>query len=289
MIPSGGGGMVVRESGANRPSSSSSSPLPPPPSHPLEKSHLQNTGFCHECDDYIRRSLAEQFGYKVAGVVMKAATVQESTQEEVEREITKAALEALPTAKRRVPMDPKLGAGPLDRARLLKRERVAAKAREESAAQRSTAFAAHAAHTAHVNSTLVPNEPLGRQVRYVAYGDKWVEDYDDETGRTFYYNVVDGARQWAKPPVQHWDLAEGAYTPLTPPTVFPKTNEGELEAARAEKDRLEKATARALAQGRVIYERQQGRGPRSLAGEDMGPASAKVLPGSFRVTQRGRE
>jgi hypothetical protein len=220
---------------------------------------------------------------------MRAATVQESTQEEVDREIARAALEALPTAKRRIPMDPKLGAGPVDRARLLKREKVAAKARELSSAQRSAAFAAHAASTAAVNADLVPAEPLSRQVRYVAYGDKWVEDYDDESGRTFYYNVVDGARQWSKPPVQHWDLEEGAYTPAAPPTVYPKTGDGELEAARAEKERLEKATARALAQGRVIYNRQQGLGPRSLAGEDVGPAAAKVLPGSFRVVQRGRQ
>jgi hypothetical protein len=199
---------------------------------------------------------------------------------EVEREHLAARLEAMPVLKRPAPM---AYATPVERARLGRLEREAAKARVEAAKQRSEAFAAHAAKAQEAVAALDLAEPPGRTVKYIAHGDKWVECYDDESGRLFYYNVTDGARQWRKPPVQQWNLLEGEYTPLRPPLVFPRTVAGDTAASIAEADRLEKATARALAAIKVKDQRAVGMGPRADAVADLGPASARVIPGSFRA------
>jgi hypothetical protein len=256
------------------------SDAPPPPPDPMQKHHSANTGFCAQCDTYIRRALADQFGYKVAAIVLTAATVDAPALVEVNREAAAARLEAQPVVKRPEPMSL---ARPVEKARLGRLEREAAKARAQAAQQRSAAFAEHAEKAAHTAAALDLAEPPQRTVKYISSGDKWLECFDDESGRLFYYNVTDGARQWRKPPVQQWNLVEGEYTPLAAPLVFPRTVAGDNAAALAEEDRLSKATKRALAAIKVKDSRAAGVGPRSERGADVGPASARVIPGSFRV------
>jgi len=273
-----------------KPPSDSTTPTPAPasstPATSIEKCHNANTGFCSECDVYIRRALADQFGYKVAALVLKAATIPLSMQREVERELVIGTLEGVPNMARRIPMESRLGSNNLEKAKIHRLERDVDGAFTALAKQRSAAFAEHAAKAAKVNADMVPNEPLSRQVRYVAYGDKWIECFDEESWRKFYYNVTDGTRQWAKPPIQQWDLEEGAYTPMKPPSVFNvKTEAGETAAHKAEEQRLDKATSRALAAIKITNSRLAGQVPKSLQGADMGPPSARVVPGSFRVTQ----
>ena len=246
----------------------------------MQKLHTANTGFCAACDTYIQRALADQFGYKVAAAVLAAATVAGSTQAAVEREAVAARLEVLPVARRLQPMEL---SKPVERARLARLERDGARKRREVAGQRSAAYAEHAAKAEALVGALDVAEPPGMQVKYVSAGDRWVEGFDEESGRLFYYNVTDGHRQWHKPPVQQWNLMEKEYTPLQPPLVHPRTEQGLTLASAAEADRLAKATTRALGAVKVKDQRAAGLGPRSAAGQDIGPASAKVLPGSFRV------
>ncbi len=123
-------------------------------------------------------------------------------------------------------------------------------------------------------------------MRKILDTDKWVEDYDFHSGHMFYYNVTTGARQWEKPPVQPWHITDGRFVPMTKPVVYPSTNAGELDAHRAETARLRAAQLRAGATNRITEARRKGEvTSAALAGKDVGPASAKVIPGSARVAQ----
>ena len=74
------------DAGATVPLPNSDAPLSPVPSavaskmaaEPPPKPHTANTGFCSECDCYIRNALADQFGYKLASLVLDACVTVSS-------------------------------------------------------------------------------------------------------------------------------------------------------------------------------------------------------------------
>jgi hypothetical protein len=256
---------------------------PPPPLRPMQKPHTQNTGFCGECDRYVRLALADHFGYKVAVLVLKGATVDVAGAEEVRRYAELARLEAQPLAKRRVPMEI---ATARQRAEFERTERAAAAARMGAAAQRSKEALEYAERADIAARRLDLKEPLSATARHVFLNDKWVECFDEETGRLFYYEVQSGRRQWARPPVQSFNLATGNYVPIELPKLFSLDIDGETQAHVAEMKRLDDAASRAVAAIRVVDNRRAGVLPAGLTGfaADLGPASAKVVPGSLRVT-----
>jgi len=258
---------------------------------PPPKPHTANTGFCAECDAYVRAALADQFGYKVSTLVLDAATVKPRTLAEVGAAAHALAIESAHTREQRVRFDtfrryePNEFARPREANNAAKAARVLEKAIAATAAQRMPAARAAAKKAIETWDSMRFDEPARAIARRVLPDDKWIEDFDYEAGHLFYYNVATGARQWTKPPVQPWHVADGRFVPLAPPKPFPETNRGELDAHRAEQERMRLATGRAAAIVRVHTARKAGAAPPSLAGQDVGPASARVVLGSVRVSQ----
>ena len=253
----------------------------PQPQKPMQKPHTANTGFCSECDRYVRLALADQFGYKVAAQVLKAATVAPTALEEVRHQDELARLQRQPIFTRRAPM---ALATARARAEFERADKAGAVARMGVAAQRSKIALEYAERADAAAARLDLAEPASRTTRHITYDDKWIENFDEESGRLFYYNVTSGRRQWARPPVQPWNLATGTYTPLAPPTLFPNDIDGENAAHIAERKRLDAAASRALASIKVRDARKAGVGSAfSEVGKDAGPASARVIVGTQRV------
>jgi hypothetical protein len=253
-----------------------------PPLRPTQKPHTENTGFCCECDRYVRHALADHFGYKVAAVVLKSATAPPAALEEVALHAELAKLEKQPLLKVREPMEL---ATLRQRAEFERAEKAAAIARAGAAAQRSNEAMEYAARADVLAKRLVLKEPAKSTARHVFLDDKWVECFDEESGRLFYYEVVSGRRQWARPPVQSFNVATGAYAAIEPPKLYSLDIEGENQAHVAEMARLDAAASRAIQAIRVVEGRRAGKVPTALTGftADLGPASAKVVPASHRV------
>ena len=249
---------------------------------PPPKPHTANTGFCSECDSYIRAALADQFGYKVSALVLDSATVKPTTLADVEKAGMAVALEAKYTRSKHHRndtfrrYDANEFAQPREANESSKAQRALDKAVQASADQRteSARLAAREAREAWENFEF--DEPDSKIARRILPNDRWVQDYDYESGHFFYYNVTTGARQWVQPPVQPWHVVDGQYVPMTAPKVFPATNYGELEAYNLDQLRLKNAQKRATASIRVDTARREGVVPASLAGIDIGPASGGV-------------
>jgi hypothetical protein len=184
-------------------------------------------------------------------------------------------------------VEPMQYARPREAAEIARAEAARDRAIAAASKQRLHSAREHAVQAAKERELFDLDEPDRATVRTILPDDKWIETFDDHTGRFAYYNVTSGARQWRRPPVQPWHIAEGRFVPYAAPTVFSDDNAGELAAHRAEEARLAMAAVRASAEMRVQTSRKAGDVPRALAGVDLGPASAKVIPGSVRVGQHG--
>lgn len=106
--------------------------------------------------------------------------------------------------------------------------------------------------------------------------DKWLEQFDEESGRLFYYNVTSGRRQWHKPPVQPWHLKDGRFVPAPVPAIFPTDLAGEAAAAEADAQRLHLSAVRALAALENADRRAAGLGPVTARGVDVGAPQWKA-------------
>jgi len=142
----------------------------------ISKSRAANTGFCGMCDTYLLRLLADEFGYKVANRVLAAATVGPNVDDDLERHGARARLEGQPLMR----TDPEAYAA--------------------AEAAQAAAVAAAAAAGVPVDFSSLPRLPQRRK-DWSYPDDAWLELWEDESKRFFYYNVATGASTWFAPPV----------------------------------------------------------------------------------------
>lgn len=157
------------------------------------KAVARNTGFCGECDVYCRRVAAHAFGYKLAQMLLDAAAVKPSTADDMLRHTKAARMQRHPLMQGRPPPDDVL-------ARMQAEQQAAGRGRADR--QRAQAAGLVGADAAEVRDSQLQAADAWRRVTRDIYeypDDKFVELFDDESRRFFYYNVTTGKSQWYKP------------------------------------------------------------------------------------------
>jgi hypothetical protein len=151
------------------------------------KSSAKNTGFCGECDIYCKRQMAHIFGYKVAQMCLDAAIVKPNFDDDILRHSRAARLQGQPLVSAPLPSDyewrQEQKANDLNEKLL--------KARQEGDGENLT--------IAEVEDQLRSMKEFKKHKVYEYPDDKFIEMFDDESKRFFYYNATTGTSQWTKP------------------------------------------------------------------------------------------
>jgi hypothetical protein len=151
------------------------------------KSTAKNTGFCGECDVYCKRQMAHMFGYKVAQMCLDAAVVKPNFDDDILRHSRAARLQGQPLVSAPIPSDyewrQEQKANDLNEKLL--------KARKDGDSDDLT--------IAEVEEQLRSMREFKKKKVYEYPDDKFIEMFDDESKRFFYYNATTGISQWTKP------------------------------------------------------------------------------------------
>jgi hypothetical protein len=158
------------------------------------KTAAKNTGFCGDCDLYLSRVAAQLFGYKLSHRFVDAATIKPSVEDELARHSAKARLEKHPLVQGKAPDDESLV--------MLQKQAAETERLRQEAAAAAEAAGADEEGVAAAAAAAAPDSDMWRRIERDVYeypDDNFLELWDDETKRFFYYNVTVGHSQWFKP------------------------------------------------------------------------------------------
>lgn len=194
-----------------------------PKSSTFAKSTARNTGFCGDCDIYCSRLAGHLFGYKVAARMLSAATVVPSVEDELARHSAKARAEGHPLMQQRSNAAEEEAAAALALAQQQQAMAGGGGEDDEGGGKRAAA------------PLVLPSPVKVIQREAYAYPDDvFIQLFDEETKRFFYYNVTVGTSQWEPPP---------PYANMTPYLD---------REARAEEDEIAAAARRELSKLREL-------------------------------------
>ena len=139
------------------------------------KNAARNTGFCGECDTYLLRLCADLFGYKLAHLLLTAATVKPNVEADMVRH-TKAA---------RLQGQPLLQGKPLSDEALMQLEAESRRLEDEA---RELSAEGGAANSNLTRAQLFAADSYKRAKRavYEYPDDNFIELFDEESRRFFY-------------------------------------------------------------------------------------------------------
>ena len=151
------------------------------------KSTARNTGFCGECDVYCKRQMAHTFGYKVAQMCLDASVVKPNFDDDILRHSRAARLQGQPLVSAPLPSDYEW------------RQEQKANDLNEKLLKARTDGESGDLTIAEVEEQLRSIKEFKRKKVYEYPDDKFIEMFDDDSKRFFYYNATTGTSQWTKP------------------------------------------------------------------------------------------
>ena len=158
------------------------------------KATAKNTGLCGECDLYCRRVATHLFGYKIATRLLETATVKPSVDDELNRHTQRARAENHPLVQGKPMDDEEI----VEMQRKMELMRQAAILQAQEKGDENSLNVDLLTAQAQLNSQELTWKRLERDI-YEYPDDNFIELYDEDTKRFFYYNVTIGESQWHKP------------------------------------------------------------------------------------------
>lgn len=158
------------------------------------KATAKNTGLCGECDLYCRRVATHLFGYKIAYRLLETATVKPSVDDELNRHTQRARAENHPLVQGK----------PMDDEEILEMQRKMELMKQAAllSAQETNEDGSVSVEALAAQAQLANNATTWKRIERDIYeypDDNYIELWDDDTKRFFYYNVTIGESQWHKP------------------------------------------------------------------------------------------